>query len=51
MFKKLLLAISLLSAVMPAFAATPGLSWKLPGSEELNQITFGVTINAAILFC
>ncbi|EMM0378494.1 hypothetical protein RI820_000858 [Pluralibacter gergoviae] len=47
MFKKLLLATSLLSAVTPAFAATPSLSWKLPGSEELNQITFGVTINAA----
>ena len=47
MFKKLILATCLFSAAGSALAATPGMTWSLPGNEPLNQITFGITVNAA----
>ncbi|MGK8934163.1 hypothetical protein ACRS85_15575 [Pluralibacter gergoviae] len=47
MFRRLLLATCLLTTATTALAATPGLSWRLPGNDTLDQITFGITVNAA----
>lgn len=47
MLKKMILSAGLLTAAVNGFAATPNMSWKLKTVEPLNQITFGITVNAA----
>ncbi|WP_241608198.1 hypothetical protein [Rosenbergiella epipactidis] len=45
--KKYMLTIGLLSFTGFSVAATPTMNWKIPSPEPVNQITFGITINAA----
>lgn len=46
-FKHSVLATALLGFAGFCVAATPSMNWKIKSSEPINQITFGITINAA----
>lgn len=44
---KTFITVSLLGLTSICHAATPSMNWKIKSSDPINQITFGITINAA----
>lgn len=45
--KKMVLVTGLLGAASSSMAATPNMNWNLDTAQKVDQITFGITINAA----